>query len=241
MKRAGGKLGYKIGQVSDVLGYVVQKMRQLEKRIETNEADTKTMVGERVNALQYQLDEYKKSNNKENRTLKETFQSNVNGFEEKIREIESKTLWQINDCKNKLADRVNEQLVRDVIREGEAKMMSKLQATMAKNHVDPAQLDSLQNKAIRMEKEFELKIVEVTARFSELRDSIEASLATKKEVGQERVDNEKKVGALQVQLAEALRNIKYLQTDSTEHKDDIRGAKEREEVSNKEVVIPRCS
>ena len=85
MKRAGSKLGYKIGQVSDVLGLVVQKIRQLEKKIETNENDTKTMVGERINALQYQLDEYKKSNNKENRALKENFQVNVNTFEEKVR------------------------------------------------------------------------------------------------------------------------------------------------------------
>jgi len=43
-------------------------------------------------------------------------QLTINKYEEKLSEVESKTLWQINDCKTKLGDRVNEQFVRDVVR-----------------------------------------------------------------------------------------------------------------------------
>ncbi len=40
--------------------------------------------------------------------------------------MESKTLWQINDCKTKLGDRVNEQFVRDVVKEAEARITTKV-------------------------------------------------------------------------------------------------------------------
>ena len=107
LKAAGGKLGYKIGQVSDVMGWLVDKMKQLEKRMDGSESEIKTLVSERVGSVQSQLDEYKKSNNRENRALKESMQVSVNGFEEKVREMEAKTLWQITDCQNKLENRVN--------------------------------------------------------------------------------------------------------------------------------------
>ena len=65
------------------------------------------MLNEKVANLQSQLDDFKKTQNKENRSTSETIQLNLNKYEEQLREVESKTLWQINDCKTKLNDRVN--------------------------------------------------------------------------------------------------------------------------------------
>ena len=140
-----------------------------------------------MGSVQSQLDEYKKSNNRENRALKESMQISVNGFEEKVREMEGKTLWQITDCQNKLGDRVNEQFVRDAVREGEARNMTKIQAAMSKNSIDPAHIDSIESRCIKLEKELGLKLVEMTARLTELKDNIENSMATRKEVGQDKL------------------------------------------------------
>lgn len=88
----------------------------IEKQIDNNESNIKVIVNDKCMNLQGQLDEYKKVQNKETRTLNQNLQISINKYEEKLREVESKTLWQINDCKTKLEDRVNEQFVKDTVR-----------------------------------------------------------------------------------------------------------------------------
>lgn len=39
------------------------------------------------------------------------------GFGDKVREVETKTLWQINDCKLRLNSCVNDQYVKDSMKE----------------------------------------------------------------------------------------------------------------------------
>lgn len=89
-----------------------------------------------------------------------------NRYEEKLKEIESKTLWQINDCKMQLNDRVNEQYVKDNTKEAELKIMNKIKETMIKSTIDPALIDQLQSKCTKLEKELEIKVVEIAARIS---------------------------------------------------------------------------
>lgn len=93
-----------------------QRLQNIEKNAETAATTTKTILSEKTSNLQNQLDDFKKTQLKENRSFSESIQLNLNKYEEKLREVESKTLWQITDCKNKLNDRVNEQFVRDVVR-----------------------------------------------------------------------------------------------------------------------------
>ena len=64
--------------------------------------------------------------------------------------MESKTLWQINDCKTKLNDRVNEQYVRDYVKESEAKIITKLKESLVKNNIDPERVDKLETRCLRL-------------------------------------------------------------------------------------------
>lgn len=73
--------------------------------------------------------------------------------------MESKTLWQINDCKTKLNDRVNEQYVRDYVKESEAKIITKLKESLVKNNIDPERVDKLETRCLRLEKDIEIRIV----------------------------------------------------------------------------------
>ena len=88
----------------------------MEKNVETTSLASKTLLNEKTSNIQSQIDDFKKTQLKENRSFNESIQLNLNKYEEKLREVESKTLWQITDCKTKLNDRVNDQYVRDVVR-----------------------------------------------------------------------------------------------------------------------------
>lgn len=57
--------------------------------------------------------------------------------------MESKTLWQINDCKVKLSDRVNEQFVKDQAKEIEMKILNKVRETAGRGAIDPQAIDAL--------------------------------------------------------------------------------------------------
>jgi hypothetical protein len=57
--------------------------------------------------------------------------------------VESKTLWQINDCKVKLSDRVNEQFVKDQAKEIEMKILNKVRETAGRGAIDPQAIDAL--------------------------------------------------------------------------------------------------
>lgn len=61
LRTAANKTGYRIGQVSDVLRMMLDKMKQLERRVEVGEAESKAAISERLANLQAQLDEFKKS------------------------------------------------------------------------------------------------------------------------------------------------------------------------------------
>lgn len=109
-------------------------------------------------------------------------QLNLNKYEEMLREVESKTVWQINDCQTKLNDRVNEQLVRDVVKEADAKIMTKVKASLVKNNIDPERVDKLEVRCLKLEKEIDLKLIEAGSRLNELKQNIEHSVASKKEL-----------------------------------------------------------
>lgn len=117
LRTSSNKLGGRMGQLTDVLRLISDKLANVERRLELSETEAKQQISERVQAMQGQLEELKKAQARENRTQAEAVMLAQNRFEEKLKEVESKTLWQINDCKVKLSDRVNEQFVRDQTRE----------------------------------------------------------------------------------------------------------------------------
>lgn len=74
------------------------------------------MLNEKSNTLQDQIDELTTNSNNEFLRINEKIELNNSEYGDKLREVETKTLWQINDCKLKLSNCVNEQMVRDAMR-----------------------------------------------------------------------------------------------------------------------------
>ena len=65
-------------------------------------------------------------------------------FGDKLRENETKTLWQINDCKMKLSNCVNEQMVRDAMKELEGKTATKIKEEAIKQgSIDPERIQKI--------------------------------------------------------------------------------------------------
>lgn len=201
LKNSCSRFGARMGQVGEVMRVLSEKFRQLERRMEQSEAQLRQQVGEKTQALQSQLEESKKAQSKENRSLSESILLTHNRYEEKLKEVESNTLWQINDCKMQLSQRVNEQYVKDATKEAEVRLMNRLKEAVAKTSIDPALIDHLQSKATKLEKELEVKVVEIAARINEIRDTMDINLPSRKDFNEEKLQNEKKIGNLQLALA----------------------------------------
>lgn len=71
---------------------------------------------------------------------------------------------------------------------------------MIRSNIDPQKIDHLESRCLKIEKELELKIIECYSRLNEVKENVIQSLTTKKEFGQEKLETEKRVGNIQVQL-----------------------------------------
>lgn len=130
---------------------------------------------------------------------------------------------------------MNEQFVRDVVKESEARLMTKLKESLIKNNIDPERIDRLESRCAKLEKEVDIRIVEVNAKINELKDFIEHNLTTKKESGLEKLDSEKKIGNLQVQNAEIARKCKNLEMELGNLKEELSFQRLQQEESGKEL------
>jgi hypothetical protein len=75
-----GKLGGRMGQLGDVLRLLSDKLANIERRVEQTESDAKKQITEKVQAVQSQLEEFKKAQARENRTQAETVMLAQNRF-----------------------------------------------------------------------------------------------------------------------------------------------------------------
>ena len=98
----------------------------MEKKVVEQEFSMKSLINEKVNSIQEQLDELTTQKNSQFMRVNEKIELNSSDFHDKIREVQTKTLWQITDCKSKLAACVNEQMVRDAMKELESKTATKI-------------------------------------------------------------------------------------------------------------------
>lgn len=81
MNIQGSKLGVKIGQMSELLRILFDRTQALEKKLDTSVSDSKTQLIEKCSTLQSQIDDFKKTQNKENRGFNENIQLNLNKYE----------------------------------------------------------------------------------------------------------------------------------------------------------------
>ena len=67
--------------------------------------------------------------------------------------------------------------------------MNKVKESMIKSSIDPASIDSLESRCLKLEKELEIRVVELNARMNEIKDNIELNIASKKELSIEKLEN----------------------------------------------------
>ena len=104
---------------------------------------------------------------------------------------------------------------------------------MIKGKIDPEVIDNLQSKTVKLEKELEIKMVEIQARINEIKDNIELNLPNRREIGQEKLENEKKFGNLQIAVADVSRRIKNVEQETTISSEEIKNlSKSQESASN---------
>ena len=113
--------------------------------------------------------------------------------------------------------------------------MNKVKESMIKGNIDPEVIDSLQSKTAKLEKELEIKMVEVQARINEIKDNIELNLPNRREIGQEKLENEKKFGNLQIAVADVSRRIKNVEQETSISSEEIKSLSKSQDVASNEV------
>jgi hypothetical protein len=78
-------------------------------------------------------------------------------------------------------------------------------------------------------------MVEMSARLNEVKDNIELNFLTRKEMNQEKLENEKKIGNITITIADASRKIKTVELDSKENFEEIKRLGANQEASTIEV------
>lgn len=96
-------------------------------------------------------------------------------------------------------------------------------------------IDNLQSKTVKMEKELQIKLVEIQARINEIKDNIELNLPNRREIGQEKLENEKKFGNLQIAVAEVSRRIKNVEQESSISSEEIKNLAKGQDAAGIEV------
>jgi hypothetical protein len=73
-------------------------------------------ISEKNKSIEKRLDEIRESFSFVITNLTERLEVRHHEQSEQVREVEKKTLWQINDCKVNLETRISEQYVKDTMR-----------------------------------------------------------------------------------------------------------------------------
>lgn len=76
-----------MGQLGDVLRVLSDKLANVERRVEMTESDAKQQITEKVQAVQGQLEEFKKAQARENRSHTEAIMLAQNRYEERLKEV----------------------------------------------------------------------------------------------------------------------------------------------------------
>lgn len=114
--------------------------------------------------------------------------------------------------------------------------MNKIKESMIKSNIDPEVIDNLQSKTVKLEKELEIKTVEIQARINEIKDNIELNLPNRREIGQEKLESEKKFGNLQVAVADVSRRLKNVEQETIISSEEIKNLAKIQDSASSEVT-----
>lgn len=181
----------------------------MEKRVNDIQFSFKNNLNEKVAVLQQQIDEASSKTSNDFFTTNEKIELAIAEFGDKLREVQTKTLWQINDSKAKLATCVNEQFVRDANKELEGKILTKLkEQSIKQGAVDPARIQKIEQNIVKNEKLMMNQMTETNFKIESIKEHIEASLLSKKQNGEYKVQIEKRFGILNSNMNDMVRRVK---------------------------------
>lgn len=170
--------------------------------------------------------------------VNEKIELNNAEFGDRVREVETKTLWQINDCKVKLENCVNEQMVRDAMKELEGKTVTKIkEETLKQGKIDPDRIQRIELDISKNEKQFASMLTETNFKIQGLKENIENSLLSKKTFSDERIEIEKRFSLLNTNFTEMLRRVRNSEGDITEQKEKVSNLEQARESHGKEVRV----
>ncbi|CAD8054112.1 unnamed protein product [Paramecium primaurelia] len=108
-----------------------QRITKLENDmlIKYDTKDCKEKMRKQKNQLEQQIEELQKSGRNELDTVEKRLSTDIQKFEEAVRDVERKTLWKIHDCQDLLSKRINEEFVNEAIRISEDKILKEIQQT----------------------------------------------------------------------------------------------------------------
>ena len=110
-----------------------------------------------------------------------------------------------------------------------------MKESLGKKHIDPDRIDKLESRCLKLEKDIDYRIIEVNSKMNELKDNVEHSVASKKDLANDKLDTERKLGNLNVTVAEHTRKNNNIDMDLKEIKDDFKNQSEKQEESGKEL------
>lgn len=237
ISNSSGELGKKINQISETVTILNGALKALEKKVADLEYSSKSSLNEKSSALQEQIDENNTKFSNEFLELKEKLELMNAGFGDRVREVETKTLWQINDCKLRLNSCISEQYVKDSMRELDGKMTTKMKEELIRQgSIDPERITRIEQSIVKNEKEFASQLTETNYKIQVLKDNIEKSLLTKKDYGEEKIELEKRFNLLNTNIADSVRRIRSIESEMGEEKEKTKKLEAFSEASTKEVT-----
>ncbi|CAD8049000.1 unnamed protein product [Paramecium sonneborni] len=106
-----------------------QRLTKLENDMLTkfDTKECKEKMRKQKNQLEQQIEDLQKNGRHELDTVEKKLSTDIQKFEEAVRDVERKTLWKIHDCQDLLSKRTNEEFVNEAIRTSEDKLLKEIQ------------------------------------------------------------------------------------------------------------------
>lgn len=92
----------KLNQMNECLSVLLAHIRKLESRITSVESDLVSQMNEKLNTQQIQVEEFRSEQIKDNMELQQKMELMSFELSDKVREVETKTTWKLNEFKSKI-------------------------------------------------------------------------------------------------------------------------------------------
>lgn len=228
IKKSARDFGKKLNHLAEAVNYLFEQSKAQEKRLGNLEIELPKDIAEKNRALEKRLDEARETFSVDLTNLTERMEVRHHEQSEQVREVEKKTLWQINDCKVALETRINEQYVKDAMKELEQKLTNRMKEYQVRSTIDPDRVIKLEGRIAKLDNDFSLSSVELSHRLKLLAEKMELSLLTKAQFSEDRVELEKRLSQLNSHLSDLNRRVSGCESAGTENAQQTRALSQQQ-------------